>query len=70
MVSLIRNSLVRLQVLIVGEEGQALAQTGLVFGLVAIMCMVALTVVGLVVSGNLYDFAMAIDGRSPSLTLN
>ena len=70
MLSLIKKSLVQLLIVVGNENGQALAQTGLIFGLVAAICLVALTAVGLVVSGNLSDFAMVVDGRSPSLTLN
>jgi len=68
--SLIQKSLAQLQILIGNEDGQALAQTGLVFGLVALICLIALTAVGLVVSANLSDFAIAVDGRSSGLGLN
>ncbi len=70
MLSLIKKSLVQLQTLIGNEDGQAMAQTGLVFGLVAIMCLIALTAVGLVVSGNLSDFAIAVDGGSTAFRID
>ena len=70
MLSLIKMSLVQLQMLVGNEDGQAMAQTGLVFGLVALICLIALTVVGLVVSSDLSDFAIAIDGRSSGLGVN
>lgn len=70
MFTLIREALIYIRVGIQDEDGQALAQTGLAFGLVAIVCLIALTAIGLVVSGNLYDFAIAIDGSSSSLRVN
>ena len=66
MLTLIEKALIYIR----NEEGQALAQTGLAVGLVAIMCLVAVSAVGLVVSGNLYDFAIAIDGGSSLLRVN
>ena len=67
---LIRKSLARLQMFVRNEQGQAIAQTGLVFGLVAMICLIALTVIGLAVSGNLSDFAVAVDGGSSSFRIN
>ncbi|MFQ5473002.1 MAG: hypothetical protein ACE5FA_08985 [Dehalococcoidia bacterium] len=52
------------------EDGQAMVQLGLVVSLVAIMCLIALTAVGLVVSGSLYDFVAAVDGGPSALIVN
>ena len=52
------------------EDCQAMAQLGLIVSLVAIMCLLALTAVALVVSGNLYDFAIAVNGGSSTLNVN
>jgi len=70
MLTLIKESLTYIRAGIRDEDGQAMAQLGLVVSLVAIMCLIALTAVGMVVSGSLYDFAIAIDGGSSSLIVD
>ncbi len=70
MLTLIREALVYIRAGIQDEDGQAMAQLGLIVSLVAMMCLIALTVVGLVVSGNLYDFAAAVDSGSSALIVN
>ena len=70
MLSLVEKALVQLQISNSMEDGQAMAQTSLVFGLVVVICLIALTVIGLAISGNLYDFAIAVDGRSSALRLD
>ena len=54
----IRGFLARLQ----DEEGQALAEYGLILGLIAVVCIIALTGIGLAVSGQLDLIANAMGG--------
>jgi len=42
------------------EEGQALAEYGLILALIAVICIATLTVVGLAISGTLGDVAAAM----------
>jgi len=42
------------------EEGQALAEYGLILALIAVVCILALTAIGLAVSGTLGDVAAAM----------
>lgn len=70
MFTLIRETLIDIHTRIDDERGQAMAQSSLIFSLVAVMCLIALTAVGVVVSGNLYDFAMAVDGGSSALIVD
>jgi pilus assembly protein Flp/PilA len=42
------------------EAGQALAEYGLILALIAVVCILALTAVGVAVSGNLDDIANAM----------
>ncbi|MCH8815358.1 MAG: hypothetical protein IH957_09740 [Chloroflexi bacterium] len=52
------------------EAGQALAEVGLVLGLIAVVCILALTSVGFAVSGSLDSFASAFgDAEGGSSTV-
>ena len=42
------------------ETGQALAEYGLILALIAVVCILALTAVGLAISGNLDSIADAM----------
>jgi pilus assembly protein Flp/PilA len=42
------------------EEGQALAEYGLILALIAVVCILALTAIGLAISGTLGDVAAAM----------
>ena len=44
------------------EEGQALAEYGLIVALIAVVCILTLTAVGVAVSGNLDAIAAAMPG--------
>ena len=44
------------------EEGQALAEYGLIIALIAVVCILTLTAVGVAVSGNLDAIAAAMPG--------
>lgn len=70
MFTLIRAALINVGAGIRNEDGQAMAQMGLIVSLVAVMCLLALTALGLIVSGNLDDFAIAVDGGSSGLRVN
>jgi pilus assembly protein Flp/PilA len=42
------------------EKGQALAEYGLILALIAVVCLLALTAIGLAISGNLQAVADAM----------
>ena len=42
------------------EDGQALAEYGLILALIAVICLATLTAIGLAVSGTLGDVAAAM----------
>jgi pilus assembly protein Flp/PilA len=44
------------------ESGQALTEYGLIMALIAVVCMAALGVIGLAISGFLDDIATALGG--------
>ena len=62
MLTPITNAIAYIRTRLRGEDGQALAEYGLILGLIAVVAVVALTAVGLAVSGSLDTFASAISG--------
>jgi len=58
--------------LLTDEDGQALAETSLVLAFIALVCILALTAIGLAVSGSLNDFAAAfgIGDAPPPVVVN
>lgn len=44
------------------EDGQALSEYGLVLGLIAVVCIIALTAIGAAISGNLDLLTGALGG--------
>lgn len=44
------------------EEGQALAEYGLIVGLIAVVCIIGLTAIGLAISGDLDALSGAMGG--------
>jgi Flp pilus assembly pilin Flp len=48
------------------ERGQALAEYALILGFIAVVCVVALTTIGLAISGSLGSFAGAFGGGGGS----
>ena len=59
---MVHNLLIRIQARLQDEEGQALAEYGLILGLIAVVCIIALTGIGLAVSGQLDSVTSAIGG--------
>jgi pilus assembly protein Flp/PilA len=62
MFSKINEAVLRLFVLYKDEEGQALAEYGLILGLIAVVAIAALTAVGLAVTGKLNSVNSALGG--------
>jgi pilus assembly protein Flp/PilA len=62
MFSKINEAIMRLLVLARNEEGQALAEYGLILGLIAVVCIIALGVLGTAISGQLGSIAGALPG--------
>jgi pilus assembly protein Flp/PilA len=62
MLSKIEHAVLRLFVLYKDEEGQALAEYGLILGLIAVVAIAALTAVGLAISGKLDSVNSALGG--------
>jgi pilus assembly protein Flp/PilA len=62
MFSKINEAIMRLLVLARNEEGQALAEYGLILGLIAIAAIVALTALGLALAGQLQSVSDALPG--------
>jgi pilus assembly protein Flp/PilA len=53
MLSKINDFVLRLVARFQSESGQALAEYGLILALIAVVCLVALTALGVAVSGNM-----------------
>ncbi|MEO8457787.1 MAG: Flp family type IVb pilin [Chloroflexota bacterium] len=62
MFSKINEAVLRLFVMYKDEEGQALAEYGLILGLIAVVAIAALTAVGLAVTGKLNSVNSALGG--------
>ena len=62
MLTKINEFVLRLVTRVRSEEGQALAEYGLVLALIAVVCIAALTALGLAISGLLGDIAGAMPG--------
>jgi pilus assembly protein Flp/PilA len=62
MFSKINEAIMRLFVLAKNEEGQALAEYGLILGLIAIAAILALTALGLGLAGQLQAVTDALPG--------
>jgi pilus assembly protein Flp/PilA len=60
MLTKINEFVLRLVARVRSEEGQALAEYGLILGLIAIVCLVALGALGLAVAGQLGNVAGAM----------
>ena len=59
---MVHSLLIRIQARLQDEEGQALVEYGLILGLIAVVCIIALTGIGLAVSGQLDFITSAIGG--------
>jgi pilus assembly protein Flp/PilA len=64
MLSRISEAVLRLFVLYKDEEGQALAEYGLILGLIAIVAIAALTLLGTAITGKLTSINSALGGSS------
>jgi pilus assembly protein Flp/PilA len=62
MLTKVNELVLRLVARLQSEEGQALAEYGLILALIAVVCIAALTVLGLAVSGQLNTIAGAMPG--------
>ncbi|MEO8458424.1 MAG: Flp family type IVb pilin [Chloroflexota bacterium] len=62
MVARLNNALLKLLVLYKDQEGQALAEYGLILGLIAVVAIAALTAVGLKIAGKLGSVNTALGG--------
>lgn len=65
MLSTISAALLRFVARFEREEGQALAEYGLILALIAVVCILALTALGLAVSDQLDDIAGVMPGLAP-----
>jgi pilus assembly protein Flp/PilA len=57
---MLTNWIWRLMARFQSEDGQALAEYGLILALIAVICLLALGAIGLAVSGTLDDVAAAM----------
>ena len=64
MFSKISQAVLKLFVLYKDEEGQALAEYGLILGLIAVVAMAALGALGLAITGKLGSINTALGGSS------
>jgi len=62
MLSTINEALISFWTRLHSEDGQALTEYGLILGLIAVVCLVALGAVGAAVSGQLDSITSAIGG--------
>lgn len=62
MFSKISEAVLKLFVLYKDEEGQALAEYGLILGLIAIVAIGALTLLGVAITGNLNEIGAKMSG--------
>jgi len=60
MFSKINEALTRFVARLHGEEGQALAEYGLILALIAVVCIAALTLLGIAVMGKLDEITAAL----------
>ncbi len=66
MFSKFNEALLKLWARFSDEDGQALAEYGLILGLIAVVCIIALTGIGLAVSGQLDSVSSALGGGGGS----
>lgn len=66
MISKFNEALLSLWARFTDEDGQALAEYGLILGLIAVVCIIALTGIGLAISGQLDSVAGALGGGGGS----
>jgi pilus assembly protein Flp/PilA len=64
MFSKISEAVLKLFVLYKDEEGQALAEYGLILGLIAVVAIAALTLLGTAITGKLDSVNTALGGSS------
>jgi len=62
MISKFNEVLLALRARFDDESGQALAEYGLILGLIAVVCIIALTGIGLAISGQLDAVSGALGG--------
>jgi pilus assembly protein Flp/PilA len=62
MLSKINEAILRLVARFQDEEGQALAEYGLILGLIAVVAIAALTVLGFAIAGKLGSINTALGG--------
>lgn len=64
MFSRINEAILKLFAIYKDEEGQALAEYGLILGLIAVVAIAALTLLGTALTGKLGGLTSALDGSS------
>ena len=64
MVSKMERAVLRLFAMYRDEEGQALAEYGLILGLIAVVAIAALTLLGAAITGQLGSITGALGGSS------
>ena len=62
MFSKINEALLQMFVRFRDEQGQALAEYGLILGLIAVVAIIALTLMGTLISGKLDEITTALGG--------
>ena len=66
MISKLSDAVLRMFVRFKDEEGQALAEYGLILGLIAVVAIAALTLLGTAVTGKLGSISSALGGGGSS----